>query len=541
MSKESFRKKATKKGTAKEKEMLAEIKGLSIYEPTIIEDEIRTETTKLEPLKKELLAKFPTANYRLLKSGVFSIKIHSRKFDHLPAGAAGDEFDISKDSNIYAIPYAASGSKEPPIYSFSPYLREMADPHDAVSRRRFRDTALLDPTVSAGLDDRLTEFYADGYTFGLKLKSSRAENGRILTPEETKDLLFKFEELYLKYVKRIEDWDRSLNIRGVHKMRASLETLIVQGRSMTRIFPPLDELEPDKLPDNLKQIPSEEMGSVIIERRLAIIIAVRVISTDDENSILLPTGVIYQKQRDNSLTREEQFFGRSSFEAIVQASRTHREALNYHIPKGVASTYIPKVLMQIPVEGTLEEKEQTIINTLKQFAAEGNDLIGIEATPDGDLQVVSVQPNHEMMNMALEKYDEVLMAGVKTDPLRLGRTKNMNRDLATILEIHHIRNVRTTDEKQVSDDFIMQLYQKLLAHLAHQNESEIPVMITITRIDPKDETTDQDNENNTGDTIEKQNDLSEEKGIEISKKEVQQDDANTQAVGAAKDIGNMAR
>lgn len=503
--------------------------GLSMYEPDTADD-LREEKTVISTLKDNVLAKFPTTNYKIInkrnKKPIISIKHSADKIYHIPVGAAGEEF---KDgSTIFMIPVGASGSNEIPIYTYSPYIREMADPHDQVSRQRFRDVVLLDPTVAPGIEDRLSQFFADGYTFGLELKSSRTDDGHVLTGLELDAVLKQHEATYLKYVKLIEDWDKTKHIRGEHKQRSSLETRITQGRSMIRIYPPLHELEIGTLPFNLKIVPAEEMGSVIIERRMGIVIAVRVNSTDDEAYILLPTGVVYIVQRDNALTREEQFFGRSSIESLVQPSRANRDALNYHIPKAMSSTYIPKVLMEIDAKGTPEEQRDIILKTLQNFAKEGNDYIGIKASEHGKLQVVSIQPNHEMMDKSLDRYDAILMSGIKTTPARLGRIKGLTRDIVTIMEIMHIRNVRTTDEKSISDGFIAQLYQPLLAHLAQQKEKDMPVRITIIRNKPTDETTENIDENGDGTpdpAFKNENRLSAEKGKDISRGEIQQNDA----------------
>jgi len=504
--------------------------GLSLYEPDT-RDNLREEKTVISTPKDNVLAKFPTTNYTIInkrnKKPIISIKHSADKIYHMPVGAAGKDF---KDgSKIFMIPVGAAGSNEIPIYTYSPYIREMADPHDQVSRQRFRDVVLLDPTVAPGIDDRLSQFFADGYTFGIELKSSRNKDGHVLTDLELETVLKKYEDIYLKYVKLIEDWDKTKNIRGEHKQRSSLETKIAQGRSMIRIYPPLHELEIGTLPFNLKIIPAEEMGSVIIERRMGIIIALRVNSTDDEAYILLPTGVIYIVQRDNALTREEQFFGRSSIESLVQPSRSNRDALNYHIPKAMSSTYIPKVLMEIDAKGTPEEQRDIILKTLQNFAKEGNDYIGIKASEHGKLQVVSIQPNHEMMEKSLDRYDAILMSGIKTTPARLGRIKGLTRDIVTIMEIMHIRNVRTTDERAISEGFIAQLYQPLLAHLAQQKEAEIPVRITIIRNKPTDETTENNDENggyyNPDPAFKNETRLSSEKGNDISRGEIQQKNA----------------
>ena len=112
------------------------------------------------------------------------------------------------------------------------------------------------------------------------------------------------------------------------KMKTAHYVGTVQGRFITKHFPPLALLEPGMLPETMKVISAEEMGNVIIDRLTEYIVGVRIYSVDEENFTLLPDEFVYVALNDSALTRYERFYGRSDMEPVVQLSRINKHICN---------------------------------------------------------------------------------------------------------------------------------------------------------------------------------------------------------------------
>ena len=418
-------------------------------------------------------------------------------------------------------------------------LREMSDPYQKVTRDDFTDCALTDPTAQPALHKRNRSFFNNGFHLELELASSRDEKGIILIGESKKMKLKEFETKFNPLLKRIEDWYETKPIKLLQKMRSSGFAAWVQGRSAVKIFPPLSQLEQNMLPQSLKVVASEHVGNPIIDRDTWEIVALRIHSVDDDQVVLLPDEMVHVILRDSGLKQEERFFGRSIMEPFVQLCRINKRAVDFDYSKAIVASYNPKIMMKIPVQGTPDEKEEQLRARASDVASEGNDIIAIESDEFSSVDAIPNQVNHEMMSRIREDIDQILIPGMGSTKLQIGRVDGLTRDNATIMEVESIRDTRTPDEKEISDFFIDELLMPLLAHLARMKQSELPVKIKIVRDEPEDEVS-------VKSAFEKQDDSSQQnsateplmkkKGEELDQAEIIQDDAEGPLGASAKKL-----
>jgi hypothetical protein len=445
-----------------------------------------------------------------LKKGILKFADKRRKpvgIIKVPLGAAGDGTEAVLPENLFT----------------------MSDPYPQEIRNKFTDNALTDPTAAPALKKRTNSFFANGYTLKLMLKSARAADGHLLTDLEKQTLLQTYEQQYLQYVKKIEDWDNLPNIKTLTKLKNSRKVSIVQGRALVKMFPGISKLAPGQLPLSLKFVASEDMGAVIIDRQSLMIVAVRVISFDS-NLIILPDEMIYCPVNDSGLKKYEMFFGRSEMEPIVQLCSINKRAVNYEYAKAIVASYQPKIVSQMVVEGTPEEKDIQLKKRAQDLAAEGLDVMVVEANPDNKTEVVSVTVNHEMMSRIRADIDMLIISNMGATKLQLGRVDGLTRDNATIMEIENIRNVRTPDENDFADFFESQLYNPLLAHLAQTSQENLPMKIIMVRNKPMDEASIYE-PSNKQDLV--ADPLIPQKGQQIASDQIAQADASSSPFGAA--------
>jgi len=410
-------------------------------------------------------------------------------------------------------------------------LREMSDPHSKQQRDRFTDAALLDETAQPSLDKRNRAFYNNGFTLTLHLKSSRDDDGNELSEEDKELKLQEFGLKYNKFVKQIDDWSQLKSIKLEKKIRTAHFAALVQGRTAVKIFPRLSELSIGQMPLSLKSIAAEHMGNVVIEREIFEIVALRIQSVDDPQQILLPDEMIYVILRDSGLRQEERFYGRSIMEPYVQLSRINRRAVEYDYAKAISASYNPKITIKMPVQGTPEEKAEQLNNRAAQISEDGVDVIAIESDEFSDVTAIPNAVNHEMMSRIRTDIDNMMIAGMGSTKAQIGRTEDLNRDTATIMEVENIRNVRTPDENELADFFESELLNPLLSHLAQEKFDSIPVRIVIQRIEPEDEISissafeKQDKEKSVDPVLQN-------KGEELDEANIAQDDSDKKPFGA---------
>jgi hypothetical protein len=446
-----------------------------------------------------------------------------------------------KSLKVHNIPIGAAGeTRQVPIGN----LLEMNDPHNASQRRDFTDCALTDPTVSSGLERRRKSLFQNGIILQLKLATELGEDGHELTEQEKEVQLKEHVAEYFQELIALNKWRKKKRIELVKNMRLSAFAGWVQGNSIVKHFPPLSKLAYRTLPESLKLVSSEDIGNVIIDRGSWVVVAVRIHTIENDQHVVLPDEMVHVVYRDSGLERHERFYGRSTLESISQLSKINKHTINYQYAKAISAAIFPKVAISMPVEGTPEEKNEQLKARAAEWAAEGVDIIVMEANENSKVESFKNETNNEMVRDIRKDIDEIMMAVVQTTKLKLGRTEGLNRDTATIMEVENIRDVRTPDELEIAEFFEEQLLNPLFAHLTGQSLDDLPVRIEIKRLEPVDETTIQSafeklegksEEPIQDDTLQDkaiQDDTLQDKAIELENPTIPQKDA-TSTLGSA--------
>ena len=362
-------------------------------------------------------------------------------------------------------------------------IREMVDPYNNYTRKMFTDCARTDPTLQPALAKRNHAFFANGFVLKLEVKSKYSPiDGHVLEKEEQEEMASQYYSQYLGYLTALETWCNSRDIRLETKLRASHYVGTVQGRFLAKVYPPLSILQPGKLPEMIKVVSAEEMGNVIIDRMTEEIVAIRIYSVDEENFTLLPDEFVYGFVNDSALTRYERFYGRSDLESIVQLSRINKHTVNIAYAKALENAYLPKILLELEVDGSPEEKESQLTDYVKRIMASGTDIVAVEASENSKAQAIPQEVRHEMITAIRKDLDEIVLGVAGSTKAQISRTENLTRDNATIMEIENRRNVVMPDENTYAEFYETQLLNPLLSHLMGIPEDQIPVKIYIERI-----------------------------------------------------------
>jgi len=432
-----------------------------------------------------------------------------------------------KSITVHNIPLGAAGEiRQIPLGN----LMEMNDPHNAEQRHSFTDCALTDPTSSPGLERRKKSLFQNGIILQLKLATELGVDGHELSKEEKEELLKPFVIQFAKPLILLNKWRKKKRIQLLKNITSSAYAGWVQGNSIVKHFPPISQLTEGQLPESLKLVSSEDIGNVIIDRESWIVIAIRIHTIENNQHVVLPDEMVHVIYRDSGLERHERFYGRSIMEPFVQLSKINKHTVNYQYAKAISAAIFPKVAIHTPVEGDPEEKDEQLKKRAAEWAEEGVDVIAMEANELSKVESIDNKTNNEMVRDIRKDIDEILMAGMGTTKLKLGRTEGLNRDTATIMEVENIRDVRTPDELEIAEFFEEQLLNPLFYHLTKLNDDTSPVRIQIKRIDPEDETTIQGAfEKQDGKQKEEptQDNMLQEKGAELETPIIPQKDATT--------------
>ena len=387
-------------------------------------------------------------------------------------------------------------------------VREMTDPYNALTRRQFTDCSRTDPTAAPALRKRNNAFLRNGFVLKLRPKGTRNPlTGMPMTPEEMEMEGSVWNQQYSGFLSQLDVWANDPKIKLLEKIKAAHYVGTVQGRFLTKHFPPLSLLEQGALPETLKVISAEEMGNVIIDRMTEDIVAVRIFSVDEENFTLLPDEFVYVALNDSALTRYERFYGRSDMEPVIQLSRINKHITNIGYAKAFEAAYMPKVIGKLPVEGTPEQK----IDQLQKFASYisgAKDVVVIEQSEFGDIQAYPQEVNHEMVVAIRKDLDEIILGALGSTKAQISRTENLTRDNATIMEIENKRNIIKPDEEIYARAFEEQLLNPLFAHITGIPLQSLPVEVYIEPIPDEDNILD--------DLDEKKADEGKREGIESS-------------------------
>ena len=291
-------------------------------------------------------------------------------------------------------------------------IREAIDPYSFSVRNQFINAARTDPTLAPAIRKRKNAFFRNGFTLELEMKDKRSTvTHKMMTDEE----LDKFQvDQYQKYnipLRQLEAWAKKPNIGLLKQMKKAYFSAIVQGRYLTKFFPPLSFLETHVLPFELDTMSTEEVHNVVIDKFTKQIVACRVASIDNEQYLLLPDEFVYGYINDDTMTKYESFYGRSDLEPVIQASRTNKFIVAEAYPKAAVAAYLPKVVGQIPVDGTEEEKEGILKNRAIALSDPELQVLLVESSEHTELQALPQDVNHEMIRNIRNDVDEIMIGG----------------------------------------------------------------------------------------------------------------------------------
>lgn len=501
----------------------------------------------------------------------YSEEISLKKLDHIPRGIKTARVKTKKGLKVLVKTLGSAGE---PMQIDAMKIREMSDPYNYTIRKQFTDSAYQDPTLSAALQKRNNAFFANGFQLKFELKSKTKKNGQQdtglslpsetqtdisnfpqlqiqqtpnpslgsagpeqmqmqkpdpiqttqtqpqdqtvqdesqMTPEEVQTELNQYYQKYSSILQKIQDWCDLPQINILEKMKRAHISTIVQGRSLILIIPGIPTLPAGQMPPAIRVITWQDTGNVIVDTIFWKPIAIRLFFLN--KSIALPEEMIYIVGKNWGLRRESDYYGASEFEAFLQLSRINRKVLNYDIAKAAEAGYITKIILTMMTGGDQDTRQQQIQNVVNQIISQGTDVIGLET--GATVTPVPITVDSPMIEMIVRVLDDRLLNAAGATRAQMGRTENLNRDTATVMEIENIRNIRTPDELLIKTPFENQLLNPLFAHLAGVKFEELPVRIVIDRIDPEDEASAKEDEQNDSDEM--TDPLMEKKLLEMTK------------------------
>lgn len=368
-------------------------------------------------------------------------------------------------------------------------IRMMSDPYNFTIRRQMSDAIFQDPTISPGVAKRNKALYANDFYIDFELKSMlNPLTGQPYTPDETQAVLSAERQSYLTYLLQLDTWRRLPTIDILDKIKRSHVSIISQGRALNLIVPKPAELQVGQLPISVRNITWENTGQVYVDTIYWQVVGVRLFFINKD--MASPDEMVYITGRNYGLRWLSDYYGASELEPFLQLSRINRKVLWYNLAKAADNAFMAKILLSVDVQGDQKSRKNQIQALVNSIIAQGEDVIGIENRVG--IETVPVSADHEMLKFITETLDDRLISGIGSTRAQMGRTENLNRDTATIMEVENIRNVRTPDEELVGTAFARQLFDPLLASLSGKPIDEIPVRIVIKRIEPTDEAVDPD-------------------------------------------------
>ena len=420
-------------------------------------------------------------------------------------------------------------------------IREAIDPYSFSIRNQFINAARTDPTLAPALRKRKNAFFRNGFTLELQTTDTRSTvTNRTMTDEELEKFHVGLYKKYHTVLRILETWANNTTIDLLAQMKKAYYSAVVQGRYLCRFFPPLSFLEPHVLPFILETLSTEELHNVVIDKFTKQIVACRIASIDNDRHILLPDEFVYGYINDDTMTKYETLYGRTDLEPVIQASRTNKFIVAEAYPKAAVAAYLPKIVGQIAVDGSEEEKEAILKSRSALLGDPELTVLLSEASEFSKLEALPQNVNHDMIRNIRNDIDEIMIGAVGSTKAQISRTENLTRDNATIQEIENERNVITPDELTHAKFFETQLLNPLFAHLCGVPEEYLDAKIVICRIPDKEDILEKINmsgekkggEGGAQDPEGRQQGMEEEKKEDIASGALQQQDAKT-ALGAS--------
>jgi hypothetical protein len=443
------------------------------------------------------------------------------------------------------------GNRDDTIKISSNDLKEMVDPYQSSVRDDFANSSLNDPLIAPALERRIAACWEDDFELVLEPKfqddtGDQSGTGKILTlaqqatnsdieTESIKEPGQKNKENkipesvaveYQGYLEKLKVWKDEENIKLLTKMRNANKLSLVQGRNATLIYPPISKLSEGQLPDVLKNIPYEDLGSPVVDTGLTwAVVAIR--SSLGNKQILMRDELVYVTRRDDGLRKDSAYYGASILEPIITMSRILKRILNYDLGKLAISSYFTKLAINLMTRGSEAEQTEQIKNFNRNLFSTAVDVITLNAgtvvTP------ISTAVNGDPLDQAHEIILNHMITNLGVTKSQMMRELNMNRDIATVQEITFIKYTRKQDEGIIGQAFENQLLNPLLAHLAGVKFSECPYRVKIKRIeidDTGDEIEEAEVQKEAAQEVELQNNLQDKKKREIESSNLRQEDGN---------------
>ena len=198
--------------------------------------------------------------------------------------------------------------------------------------------------------------------------------------------------------------------------------------------------------------------------------------------------MVYCIRKAWGLRKDSLFYGASALEAVVPSSKAYKRVTNFDLPKAAVAGYLTKLLLKINVTGDAKAQSDELQGILNDLVDEGTDVIAVNS--DAEITPVPVKVDTPVLKLLLDYYNEILLSAGGSTMAQLGRTANLNRDTATIMEIAHQKFVRTPDERLIAGFYEEQLLNPLLKHLMQRpmdtegnQMDDLPVRIKIVRIE----------------------------------------------------------
>jgi len=410
-------------------------------------------------------------------------------------------------------------------------IQEMTDPYRGDTRKEFTACAYGDPTLGPALENRNNSFFEDGFDMTLELTNNIGEDGKPMDDDTKEQQLKLFVPIFSKPLQRIIEWSQKKDIMLLEKMKAAHISSVVQGRSLTLITPPLSTLGIGMLPDSLTNLSTEETGNPVVDTLRRKLVAVK-LKTRGKKMALIDE-MVYCIRKQWGLRTDAMFFGASALEPVVQASKGYKRVINFDFPKAAVAGYLTKLLLKLTTTGDNTVSETQLNEIVSALVSEGTDIIGINEA--AEITPVPVKVDTPVLELLVRKYEELLLSAGGSTMTQLGRTANLNRDTATIMEIAHQKYVRTPDENLIKGYFEDQLLNPLLKHLVgvttdiEGNQSaDLPVRINIRRKTKVDESQIPSKDEDTQITDSR---LQEQKS-QVNDGMIKQKDVETMSIGA---------
>lgn len=385
------------------------------------------------------------------------------------------EGEITKRFAVAAAGEDENGDVETPESA----LKEMSDPYDINTRDGFTDCAYTDPIVAPGLTQRNNAFFENGYTLVMSLKSTiNPITGADMNEQEIEVAMMQWRMQFGPAFAAIRQWAQLQEIDVIGKMKASHISTVIQGKHLTLITPPISVLPAGILPQSLTTLSTEETGNPIIDTLRRKIVAIR-IKGMGRRKLALKDEMIYVIRRAWNLRRDSIGFGASDLEPALQASRSYKRLINFDVGKAVVAGYLRKIILKITATGNPTSQKAQITDILNGLIDDGTDVIGSNA--DVEMTPIDVKIDSPVIKISKDILEEVLIAISGSTKSQLGRTENLNRDTATIMELTNIKYIRSPDEDLIGRAFENQLFNPLLAQLTGMHVGDLPIKLIIVR------------------------------------------------------------